>query len=81
MQKWQHKIVNIDIHMSPVLTMARWGVTVPGEPKARETKDAVEQYLNELGAEGWELVSAVTGSNRDGIMTKAVLFFKRPLVE
>ncbi len=81
MQRWEHKIVHIDIHMSPVLTMARWGVSVPGEPKPRETREAVEHYLTQLGDEGWEMVSAITGTNRDGIITKAVLFFKRPALD
>lgn len=81
MTKWEYKFVWIDIHMSPVLLMARWGVQVPGEKKARNTMDDVEKYASELGAQGWELVSVINGSNRDGIITKGVLFFKRPLAD
>lgn len=81
MAKWEYKFLQIDIHMSPVLKMARWGVQVPGEKKARNTMEGVEAYVNDLGKEGWELVSTVSGSDHSGIITKAVLFFKRPLPE
>ena len=78
MQTWEYKITWIDIHMSPVLTMARWGVAVPGEKKKRDGHASVEEYVSHLGAEGWELVSVVNGSDAAGIITRAVLFFKRP---
>lgn len=78
MQKWEYKIAWIDIHMSPVLAMARWGVTVEGEKKKRETQAEVENYLNQLGADGWELVTMVNGTDSAGIITRAVLTFKRP---
>ncbi|MEO0082178.1 MAG: DUF4177 domain-containing protein [candidate division WOR-3 bacterium] len=81
MKKWEYKFVWIDIHMSPVLLMARWGVQVPGESKARSSMEGVEQYVTELGAQGWELVSVINGTNQDGIITKAILFFKRPVIE
>jgi hypothetical protein len=80
-QQWEYKIVWIDIHMSPVLTMARWGVAVPGEKKRRETQAEVEKYLDQLGVEGWELVSTVNGTDAAGIITRAVLFFKRALAK
>ncbi len=79
MTKWEYALFNIDIHMSPVLKMSRWGVEVPGEKKPRNTREGVEDYLCDYGAEGWELVGVSTGSNRDGIISKAVLYFKRPL--
>jgi len=79
--KWEYKFVWIDIHMSPVLLMARWGVQVPGEKKARNTIEGVQDYVCDLGAEGWELVTVINGSNEDGIISKAVMFFKRPRVE
>jgi len=63
--------------MSPVLKMARWGVQVPGEKKPRDTMDGVQAYVNDLGSEGWELVSVINGSDHSGIITKAILFFKR----
>jgi hypothetical protein len=76
---WEYKFVWIDIHMSPVLLMARWGVQVPGEKKARNTMEGVQQYVCDLGAQGWEMVSVMNGANRDGIITKGILFFKRPV--
>ena len=79
MQKWEYRIAWIDIHMSPVLQMARWGVRVPGEKKPRQGMAEVENYINEIGLDGWELTGTVNGTDKDGIMTRAVLFFKRPL--
>lgn len=79
MTKWEYKFVWIDIHMSPVLSMARWGVEVPGEKKARQGIQGVEQYTTELGIQGWELVSVINGTNKDGIIGKAVMFLKRPV--
>mgnify|MGYP005831294551 CR=1 FL=1 len=81
MTKWEYKFLQIDINLSPILKMARWGVQVPGEKKARDTMAGVEAYVNDLGREGWELVTAVNGSEHSGIITRAVLFFKRPRVE
>lgn len=81
MTKWEYKFLQIDINLSPILKMARWGVQVPGENKARDTMEGVEAYVNDLGREGWELVTAVNGSEHSGIITRAVLFFKRPRVE
>lgn len=81
MQLWEYKIVWIDIHMSPVLTMARWGVSVEGEKKKRETQAEVEKHMDQLGAEGWELVSVINGSDAAGIITRAILWYKRPKTE
>lgn len=81
MTKWEYKFLQIDINLSPILKMARWGVQVPGEKKPRDTMEGVEAYVNDLGREGWELVATVNGSEHSGIITRAVLFFKRPLVE
>ena len=78
MQNWEYRLAWIDVHMSPVLQMARWGVRVPGERKQRTGMSEVERYLCEFGAQGWELVNVINGSDKDGIMTRAVLFFKRP---
>jgi len=79
--KWEYRFLEIEIHLSPVLKMARWAVQVPGERRPRDSIEQVEAYVAELGTEGWELTSVVSGSNRDGIITKAVMFFKRPLAE
>jgi hypothetical protein len=77
MTKWEYKFQQIDINISPILKMARWGVEVPGEKKQRTTMEGVEDYINTLGAEGWELVTVVAGSEQTGIITRAVLFFRR----
>jgi hypothetical protein len=79
MTKYEYKFVQIDINLSPILKMARWGVQVPGEKKARETMEGVEAYAIELGREGWDLVSVINGTERTGIITRAVMFFRRPL--
>jgi len=79
MTKWEYKFLMIDVNLSPILKLARWGVQVPGEKKQRETMENVEKYVCELGAEGWELVTAFNGSEHTGIITRAILFFKRPV--
>ncbi len=79
MTRWEYRFQQIDINISPILKMARWGVDVPGEKKPRTTMEGVVDYVNTLGAEGWELVTAVAGSEQTGIITRAVLFFRRPL--
>ena len=81
MQKWEYKFLWIDIHMSPVLTMARWGVNYPGEKRQRQGMEKVEEYVCELGGQGWELVSVIDGTDHAGVITRAVLFFKRPATE
>ncbi|MEO0077604.1 MAG: DUF4177 domain-containing protein [candidate division WOR-3 bacterium] len=81
MTKYEYKFLQIDINLSPILKLARWGVQVPGERKARDTMEGVEAYVTDLGREGWELVAVVCGNERTGIITRAVLFFKRPLTE
>jgi len=81
MAKFEYKFVQIDVNLSPILKMARWGVQVPGEKKARETMEGVEAYASQLGQEGWEMVAAFNGSERTGIITRAILFFKRTLPE
>ncbi len=79
MTRWEYKFVQIDINLSPILRLARWGVQVAGEKKARETMENVEKYITELGAEGWELVAVVNGSEHTGIITRAILFLKRSI--
>jgi hypothetical protein len=67
MTKWEYKFLQIDVNLSPILKLARWGVQVPGEKKMRETM------------EGWELAGVMNGSEHTGIITRAILLFKRPL--
>ena len=80
MTKWEYKFVRIDVNLSPILNLARWGVTVAGEKKARDTMEGVQDYVNSLGADGWELVAVINGTEQTGIITRAVLFMKRPVV-
>ncbi len=79
MTKWEYKFVRIDVNLSPILNLARWGVVVPGEKKARDTMEGVQDYVTSLGAEGWELVTVINGSEHTGIITRAILFMKRPV--
>jgi len=79
MTRWEYKFVQIDINLSPILRLARWGVQVPGEKKPRETMDNVEKYFTELGAQGWEIVHVTNGSEQTGIITRAIVFLKRPV--
>jgi hypothetical protein len=81
MTRWEYKFVQIDINLSPILRLARWGVQVPGEKKARDSMDGVQRYATDLGSQGWELVHVVNGSEQTGIITRAILFFKRPVTE
>ncbi len=80
MTRWEYKFVQIDVNLSPILKLARWGVNVPGESKPRGTMEAVQDYVSQLGAEGWELVTVINGSEHTGIITRAILFLKRPVV-
>jgi hypothetical protein len=79
MTKWEYKFVQIDVNLSPILRLARWGVVVPGEKKARDTMEGVQDFTTTLGAEGWELVSVINGSEQTGIITRAIMFMKRPV--
>jgi len=79
MTKWEYKFVQIDVNLSPILKLARWGVQVPGEKKARDTMEGVQDYITMLGAEGWEMVSGFSGSEHTGIITRAILILKRPV--
>ncbi len=81
MTKFEYKFVQIDVNLSPILKMARWGVVVPGEKKPRDTMEGVEAYITQLGHEGWELVAAFNGSEQTGIITRAILLMKRQLPE
>lgn len=81
MTQWEYKFVQIDINLSPILRLARWGVQVPGEKKQRDSMDGVERYASDLGSLGWELVHVVSGSEQTGIITRAIMFFKRPVSE
>jgi hypothetical protein len=80
MTKWEYRFVRIDVNLSPILNLARWGVQVAGEKKPRDTMEGVQDYVTALGADGWELVAVINGTEHTGIITRAVLFMKRPVV-
>ncbi len=42
-----------------------------------EEKEVIENELNELGQEGWELVSGIPNAELHGKTTKVMLIFKR----
>lgn len=77
MTKWEYKMQIIECHLSPILQMARWTVVTPEGPL--KDFENVAAYINKLGEESWELVSAVNGTDHNGVITKALLFFRRPL--
>ena len=79
MTKWEYKFVQLDVNLSPIVKLARWGVQVPGEKKSRDTIEGVQNYITELGAEGWELVTVMNGTDHSGFITRAILFMKRPV--
>jgi hypothetical protein len=79
MTRWEYKFVQIDVNLSPILRLARWGVHVAGEKKPRETMENVEKYITELGAQGWEMVTVINGNEQTGIITRAIVFLKRPI--
>jgi hypothetical protein len=81
MNRWEYKFQQIDVNLSPILRLARWGVQVPGEKKSRDTMEGVQEYVCQLGKEGWELVAVINGNEQTGIITRAILFFRRPYVE
>lgn len=76
MTKWQYKMQVVECHLSPILHMARWVVDTP-EGQIKEFQN-VEAYINKLGEEKWELVSAINGTDQNGVITKALLFLRRP---
>lgn len=80
MQKWEYTWKWIDVHMSPVLTMARWGCPVPGQKRPLDKEEQVLDLVNRVyGQQGWEMVGIINGTDSSGTITRAVLFFKRPL--
>lgn len=76
MQQWEYKIIIPAIHLSAILRIARWELDVDGVMHG--TEKAVVEYMNKLGAEGWELASSITGTDHNGNVTKTILIFKRP---
>ncbi len=75
-KRYEYKIQILEVHLNPILTLARWKVTDENGKSYKEFSD-ITNFINHLGEEGWELVSAVAGSDHQGAITKVLLFFKR----
>lgn len=76
MTKWEYKIINVRSENYRVDPNARSGVwPAPSGPGDRSTS----QYLNELGAEGWELVAITSVNFKTGATDNVAMVFKRPL--
>ena len=65
--KYEYKVVTIDIN--------------PGFAKPKINDANISMRLNELGKDGWELVSAATNNGAGGNSTSHTLYLKRPLEE
>jgi hypothetical protein len=76
MEKWEYMTVNFGINLSAILKIARWELEV--DKTQIRGEDKVLAYLNQLGDEGWELVSTSSGADSHGNITKLIMFFKRP---
>ncbi len=66
------------------MAMTRWEywtlqVEVGGFLRPKVEKDVLDAVLDEVGAEGWELVSALDLSRREGFSDVILAVFKRPL--
>ncbi|MEO0102460.1 MAG: DUF4177 domain-containing protein [candidate division WOR-3 bacterium] len=75
-KNFEYKIQILEVHLSPILTLARWKITDDTGKVYKEFKD-ITNYLNQLGKEGWELVNCISGSDHQGTITKVLMFFKR----
>jgi hypothetical protein len=76
MQQWEYRMLYFGINLSAILRIARWELEHDG--KLLRSEAEVTAYLNELGAEGWEIVSMVNGADHNGNITKIVAVLKRP---
>lgn len=63
MMTWEYKVVK---------------VPVPGVFKPEVKEEAIDQALNQHGAAGWELVSALGVHTGNGATIEIVLMLKRP---
>jgi|UniRef100_A0A7C3Z200 hypothetical protein len=74
--QFEYKIQILEVHLNPILTLARWKLTDEEGNTYKELREIVN-YLNRLGEAGWELVNCVSGSDQQGTITKLLMFFKR----
>ena len=61
---WEYQTVKLGV-------MGTWGV--------KFDVDETQNFINDLGAEGWELVSAFSVNEGAGHSKEVVFIFKRPL--
>lgn len=80
----QKKIMLAAVLIALILAVAGWTQTKPAhaqwEYKTAEfaLNSSTEQKLNELGAQGWELVSTQARSFSGGTGNQIIYHFKRP---
>ncbi len=77
MTQWEYKIINVRSENYRLDPNGRSGVWPPQSSTPGEKSTA--QYLNELGAEGWELVSITSVNFKTGATDNVAMIFKRPL--
>lgn len=64
--KWEYQTVKLGV-------VGTWGVSFD--------TDEAQNFTNDLGAEGWELVSSFSVNEAAGRSKEVIFIFKRPLNE
>ncbi len=64
--KWEYQTVTLDV-------VGVWGI--------KFDVDEAQNFTNQLGAEGWELISAFAVNEAAGRSKEVVFIFKRPIEE
>ncbi len=64
--KWEYQTVTLSV-------VGTWGV--------KFDVDEAQNFTNQLGAEGWELISAFAVNEAAGRSKEVVFIFKRPIEE
>ncbi len=73
MQKWQYKTIRLDY-------VARAGYSITLGDNSTVAGPQVWHYINELGRDGWELISVNVVKDGNGMADNdQLLWFKRPL--
>lgn len=67
MTRWEYKIINVRSENYRL------------DPRATDSRPGLEPSLNDLGAEGWELVGLTSVNFKSGATDNIALVFKRPL--
>jgi len=71
MQQWEYQVVHIV--SDKVITLDALGYPQQGAPQYPQ-----EAYINQLGAQGWELTGVMSGSSNSNFSIFGSLYFKRP---